>query len=407
MDVEIRPVTAEEFPDYLRAEHIPFGVQISDEEMKFQAPRFGQWNTLAALEDRRIVATAGDWDMHLTVPGGGEVHAPGVTAVAVLPTHRRRGLLTAMMRRQLDEYRGRGEAVATLLAAESVIYGRFGYGWATTSMAAEIERAHGVFTDTPGDGVDLQLLDKNEASKVLPDVFDQVRRGQPGEVTRPDGWWAEFFRDPEWMREGASERFYVVGRHGTDAGFVAYRLKEGWDDNLPGNTLRAEHVMATSPVARAALWRYLLDVDLVATVRFENIPVQDPTRWRLRDPRRLRAKTVSDWLWVRVVDVARALEARRYRAADRIVLDVIDAFLPENEARYELDAGPDGARCRRTNAAPDLRLSVAELGSAYLGGVSLTSLAAAGRVEELTAGALGRADLVFGADVPPWCSTDF
>jgi predicted acetyltransferase len=264
-----------------------------------------------------------------------------------------------------------------------------------------------VFADTPGDGVDLQLLDKNEASKVLPDVFDQVRRGQPGEVTRPDGWWAEFFRDPEWMREGASERFYVVGRHGTDAGFVAYRLKEGWDDNLPGNTLRAEHVMATSPVVRAALWRYLLDVDLVATVRFENIPVQDPTRWRLRDPRRLRAKTVSDWLWVRVVDVARALEARRYRAADRIVLDVIDAFLPENEARYELDAGPDGARCRRTNAAPDLRLSVAELGSAYLGGVSLTSLAAAGRVEELTAGALGRADLVFGADVPPWCSTDF
>ena len=407
MDVEIRPVTADEWVDYLKAEHIPFGVQISDAEMKHQSQRYGQWNALAAFEEDNIVATAGDWDMNVTVPGLADVHAPGVTAVGVLPTHRRRGLLTALMRRQLDEYRGRGEALATLLAAESVIYGRFGYGWATTSMAAELERAHGVFRDEPPTGVKLQLLDKNEAAKVLPDVFEQARRRQPGEVSRPEGWWGEFFRDPEWMRDGASERFHVVARCGDDAGFVGYRLKEGWDDNLPGSTLRVEHVMATSPTVQAALWRYLLDVDLVATVRFENIPLHDPMRWRLRDPRRLRAKTVSDWLWVRIVDVSRALEARRYRAADRLVLEVADEFLPENEGRYELDAGPDGARCRRTTTGPDLRLSVAELGSAYLGGVSLASLAAAGRVEECTAGALGRADLIFGSDVPPWCSTDF
>ncbi|MBV8159446.1 MAG: GNAT family N-acetyltransferase, partial [Acidimicrobiia bacterium] len=135
MDVAIRPVAAEEWVDYLRAEHIPFGVRIGDEEMKVQAQRFGAWNTLAAFQDGRIVATAGDWDMHLTLPGLTQVHAPGVTAVGVLPTHRRRGLLTALMRRQLDDFSGRGEPVATLLAAESVIYGRFGYGWATTSMA--------------------------------------------------------------------------------------------------------------------------------------------------------------------------------------------------------------------------------------------------------------------------------
>ena len=158
---------------------------------------------------------------------------------------------------------------------------------------------------------------------------------------------------------------------------------------------------------RAALWRFCLDVDLVARIQFANVPVQEPMRWLLRDPRRLRATTVADWLWVRLVDVAGALEARRYRVADRLVLGVTDPFLPENEGRYELDAGPDGARCRRSNAGPDLLLSVAELGSAYLGGVSLTSLAAAGRVEEQSTGALGRADLLFGSDVPPWCSTDF
>jgi len=407
MDVQIRPVTVDEWPDYLRAEHIPFGVQISDEEMKYQSQRYGHWNALAAFEAGRIVATAGDWDMHLTVPGGGDVHAPGVTAVGVRPTHRRRGLLTALMRRQLDDYRGRGEAVATLLAAESVIYGRFGYGWATTSAAAELERARAVFNVAIDPRAELELLDKNEAAKVLPDVFDQTRRQQPGEVSRPDGWWEAYLRDPEWMREGDSPFFHVSCRVGSDAGFASYRLKEGWDDNLPSYTLRVVQLIAPNAAVRAALWRYLLDVDLVATIRFENLPVDDPMRWLLRDPRRLRTRTVSDWLWVRLVDVARALEARRYRAADRLVLDVVDGFLPENEVRYDLDGGPDGARCRRTNAAPDLRLSVAELGSAYLGGVSLASLAAAGRVEELTAGALARADLMFGSDVAPWCSTDF
>jgi predicted acetyltransferase len=311
------------------------------------------------------------------------------------------------MRRQLDDYRGRGEGVATLLAAESVIYGRFGYGWATTSTAAELDRVHGLFREEPATDAQLQLLDKNEAAKVLPDIFDQVRRQQPGEVSRPDGWWHEFIRDPEWMRDGASAAFHVVCRVGDDAGFASYRLKENWDDNIPQYTLLVNQLMGTSPTVRAALWRYCLDVDLVARVRFENVPVDEPVRWMLRDPRRLRTRTVADFLWVRPVDVARALEARRYRVADVLVLEVTDPFLPENEGRYELDAGPDGAGCRRTNASPDLRLSVAELGSAYLGGVSLASLAAAGRVEECTAGALGRADLIFGSDLAPWCSTDF
>src|SRR5947209_1529871 len=187
--VDIRPVTAEDWPEYVRAEHIPFGVQLGEAEFKYQSQRFGHWNGLAAFEEGRIVATAGDWDMQLTLPGLTDVHAPGVTAVGVLPTHRRQGLLTALMRRQLDDYRGRGEAVAVLLAAESVIYGRFGYGWATTSMAAELDRVHGVFRDDVVPAGQLQLLDKGEAAKVLPDVFEQARRRQPGEVTRPEGWW--------------------------------------------------------------------------------------------------------------------------------------------------------------------------------------------------------------------------
>jgi predicted acetyltransferase len=407
VDVEIRPVTAEEWVDFVRAEHIPFGVKVGEEELKVQAERFGDYNTLAAFEEGRIVATAGDWDMELTLPGCTTVPAPGVTAVGVLPTHRRKGLLTALMRRQLDDFSGRGEAVATLLAAESVIYGRFGYGWATTSAAAQLDRAHGQFAWSTGGEPRLELLDKAEAAKVLPEVFDLVRRRQPGEVTRPDGWWAQVIRDPEWMREGDSELFHVVCRDGADAGFASYRMKESWDDNIPQYTLRVIQLMASTVAVRAALWRFCLDVDLVAKVRFENLPLADPVRWALRDPRRLRTTTVSDWLWVRLVDVASALAARRYRAEGRLVLEVADAFLPENDGRYELEGGPDGARCRRTRAEPDLALSVADLGSAYLGGVPLSALAGAGRVEERRWGALGRADLMFGSDTAPWCATDF
>jgi predicted acetyltransferase len=407
VDFDIRPVTAEEWPDYVRAEHIPFGVQLSDAEMQIQSQRRGVWGTLAAFEEGRIVATAGDWDMELTVPGPAQVHAPGVTAVGVLPTHRRRGLLTALMRRQLDDFRGRGEAVATLLAAESVIYGRFGYGWATTSAAARLDRSRAEFAWPVDPGVRLELVEKTDAAKVLPEIHELVRRAQPGEVSRPEGWWDTFIRDPEWARDGDSELFHVVCRHGDGAGFASYRMKENWDDNIPQYTLRVVQLMASSTAMRAALWRFCLDVDLVGTIAFENLPLQDPVRWMLRDPRRLRTTTVSDWLWVRLVDVPRALGGRRYRAEDTLVLEVVDAFLPENEGRYELQAGPDGAGCRRTRADPDLALSVAELGSAYLGGVALSALAAAGRVEERTPGALARADLVFGSDPPPWCATDF
>ena len=294
VSVEIRPVTAEEWPEFVRAEHVPFGIQISAAEMHVQSQRFGIFRTLAAFEEGRIVATAGDWDMELTVPGLRTVPAPGVTAVGVRPTHRRRGLLTALMRRQLDDFRGRGEPVATLLAAESVIYGRFGYGWATTSAAAEVDRARAELTGLVDGSVQLDLVDKAEATKALPEAFDLVRARQPGEVSRPEGWWDQFLRDPEWAREGDSELFHVVARHGADAGFASYRMKENWDDNIASYVLRVVQLEASSAAVRAALWRYCLDVDLVAKVRFENLALQDPMRWMLRDPRRLRTTTVSD-----------------------------------------------------------------------------------------------------------------
>jgi predicted acetyltransferase len=274
-------------------------------------------------------------------------------------------------------------------------------------MAAEIDTAHSAFAGPAEAGAVLELVDKAEAAKVLPDVFDQARRRQPGEMSRPGAWWHEFIRDPEWARDGDSELFHVVCRNGPGAGFVSYRVKQHWDGALAGNTLRVVHLVATDAPTRARLWRYCVDVDLMARVSFENLPLDEPMRWMLRDPRRLRTTTVADWLWVRLVDVARALAARRYRVEDRLVLEVTDAFLPENQGRYELEAGPSGARCRRSGAEPDLTLSVAELGSAYLGGVTFSSLAAAGRVDECTDGALARADLVFGSDPSPWCSTDF
>jgi predicted acetyltransferase len=90
-----------------------------------------------------------------------------------------------------------------------------------------------------------------------------------------------------------------------------------------------------------------------------------------------------------------------------VVLDVEDAFCPWNSGRWRLSGDAKGAVCGRTSDAADLALSVRELGAAYLGGVSLASLAGAGRVRELRQGALAEASVGFGATTAPWLPHGF
>jgi predicted acetyltransferase len=409
MDIEIRPITPDQAERFNGVMATSFGETFTPEEQADHDRWFEYDRSIGAFEGDRIVGTGGAYSMDLTLPGLTTIPIGGLTAISVLPTHRRRGILRAMIAYHFEETEGRGEMVSALGASESLIYGRFGYGLATTFAEYEIDPRHGQFlrpVTAPGR---LRLLEPEETAKIVPPLYDRYRRGQPGELSRPQAWWEVYARDPEWTRQGASRHYDVVyeSEPGRVDGWVSYRIESRWHNGLAANVVKVRSLVGLTPEAEAALWRYLLDLDLAGTVKLGYRPLDDPIRWRLADPRRLRVTDVGDQLWVRLLDLPGALAARRYAVAGTLVLEVTDAVRPRNQGRFRLEGGPDGASCQPTTAEPDLALDVADVGAAYLGGVRLTTLARAERVAELSPGALLRADRMFASTPSPLCTTHF
>ncbi len=407
---ELRAIGDEEFSTYARVSHgafggVPGGAEIEEARRLTELDR-----TVAAFEAGRMVATAGALSLELTLPGLTLLPVAGVTDVGVLPTHRRRGLLRSLMAHQLEDVAARGEAAAVLLASESIIYGRFGYGAAVASAGIEVDPHRSAFAAAFTDPGGVRLVEREEVAKLLPDVHDAARRQQPGDVSRPVAWWQVVSADGEHRRRGRGPLFWVlhVDAAGQPDGFASYRLQHGqWAGGLPDHQLHVEDLVASDPTVEAALWRFLLDADLVRSVVAWSRPLDEPLAWRLEDPRQRRVTRVSDFLWLRLLDVPAALSARRYPARGRLVLDVVDTFRPQTSDRYVLEAGEDGAWCATTTDAADLVMGITDLGACYLGGVRFTTLARAGRVNERSAGALARADAMFSCDPPPFCRTGF
>ncbi|HEV8651461.1 MAG TPA: GNAT family N-acetyltransferase [Actinomycetes bacterium] len=410
MDVEIRPIAVEELPELARVFGTVFGRRWPGEALAEFPKVFETERSLCAFDAQEgMVATAGAYSFELTVPGGVGMPAGGLTLVSVLPTHRRRGILRALMQRHFEDVQARGEPVSILTASESLLYGRFGYGLASSAADLEIDRRHAAFAGSVPTGGRVRLVAGDEAARMLPELFDRVRRVHPGQVSRTPAWWDLRLRDPEWIRDGGGPRVNVAYEPapGQVDGYATYSLKPRWTDNLPDNVAQVHELMAVTPEAAASLWRFCLDLDLTTTVELHNRPLDEPLRWCLADPRRLRTTLLSDFLWLRVLDVPAALAARRYAASGQLVLEVADPLLPENDGRFRVDGGPSGADCARTGFEPDVVLDVAALGAAYLGGVRFSTLGRAGRAREGRPGALARADAMFTSDLAPWCSTDF
>jgi predicted acetyltransferase len=385
-----------------------FGAALpTDEELALSKEITEFDRTLAFFDGSEIVATAGIFSYQMTVPGGGSLACAGVTRVAVLSTHRRRGLLTAMMRRQLDDVHERGEPLAALYASEAPIYGRFGYGLATYQASIEIDRSHAAFAGKViGDGR-LVMVDVAAAVPAFTGVWAQARRGQPGMLGLEERWIKNMLTDLEAHREGASPQYRVLYQAGDQpAGFAVYRIKMGWDAAGPNGTLRLEMLIATTAEAYAALWRHVLDVDLMARVSAEMRPVDEPVRFLLADSRQPRTR-IDDGIWLRLVDVAAALASRRYAVDGRLVFHVRDDFCPWNDGLLELQGGPTGAEARRTKATADIEIAAADLGALYLAGNKFHTLLEAGRLRELRPGAVARADAMFATDRAPWCPSHF
>ena len=354
-----------------------------------------------------MVATAGIFSFQMTVPGGAAVPTAGVTRVCVRSTHRRRGLLTSMMRRQLEDIHARGEPLAALFASEAPIYGRYGYGIGTYDLEIEVERARSMFAVRPDDQGHISQVERESAVRLFGRVWEKVRPQQPGMLSHSEAWWRYLLTDLETWRKGQSEQVRAVFEvDGEPEGFVLYRLKLDWRYNQPDGTLSVDSLVASTTRAYAALWRHCLDVDLMVRVRAEMRPVDEPLRLLLRDARGVRA-TLYDALWIRLVDARTALAARRYAAAGTLVLELKDALCPWNQGRFRIESTIEGANCLPTTARADLALDIGDLAAVYMGANRFQTLLRAGRVDELTPKAASRADALFSSDRVSWCPTHF
>lgn len=410
--IEIRPILEDEFPAVLALSCLAFGEEATEEDGQAYRAGFPFDRSLCAFEDGKMVATSAVLTMELTLPGRASVPMGGVTWIATLPTHRRRGLLRRLMEAQFADMTERGEIVSGLGASEANIYGRFGYGPATHFASFSVERPFAAFAspDETAAAGRVRLLDAVEAAAQLPAIYDALRSEQPGAVGRTPGIWAEFLGDPTSEREGAGKMVHCVHETipGTADGYASYRIKADWKKELPANEVRVVEVVAADRHVYRALWTYLLDIDLSQTVSCWRGRVDEPLRWLLADRRQFKVDTVADFLWLRLMDIPRALAARTYESPGELVLEVTDFFPTPSRTCYLLQAEPGcAAESARTAKTPDLALDIDMLGAVYLGGVSFTTLAAAGKVQELTSGALRRADAMFLSGAAPYCSTQF
>lgn len=400
--MDIRTVTEEELEAYGRAQAVAFGHVFNAARAEEGLPTFDRDRSLAALEDGEVVGTASSSGFEMTVPGG-SVRAAAVQGVTVLPTHRRRGILTALMRRQIDDVRARGEAVACLWATEAPIYGRFGYGPATVGVSWEADRRDVDFAPGGADtaGLEVRLVPTEGARGAMEEVYERLRPVVPGTLERPAAWWDRVLRDAD----GGTLRAVASDEDGP-VGYASYRVSESWGYRGPENRLGLSELLAVTPAASAALWRYLFGVDLVRTVSAYNRPPDDALEWLLADPRALRRR-LNDSIWLRVVDVGAALRARVWSSPVSMVIGIVDTLCPWNDGAWRLDAGRDGAEVTRGGGEPDVVLSMAALGSAYLGGHRLATLAGAGLVDERSPGTLRALDLALSWGRAPWTVTMF
>jgi predicted acetyltransferase len=407
MDHEIRPISESEIEAFRAELTSTFGGDLSDEERADDA-RFRELvpleRTRAAFAGEQLVGTLGDIPFEVTVPGGRSVPMAGTTMVTVRPTHTRQGILRALMTSHLQGARDLEQPLAGLWASDTRIYGRFGFGPATDRLAVKLLASAAVLRDDAAGSV--RRLSADEALELLPSVHEQVRATTPGVLSRSATSWKWRLYDPEAWRQGMSARRLVVfdGESGPE-GFATYRLKEDWNDSTADGKVAVNELQAATPAAHLGLWRYLTSVDLFPNVSYWNTPVDDPLRWLVKSPRLVELPT-KDALWIRILDVIRALEARRYSAVGELRLEVADQLYPDQSGTYELSSTVDGSHCGRVRGAGQIEMDAATLGMIYLGGRNVTALARAGLVKG-EPDAVALADAMFSWPQAPWCPEVF
>ena len=375
------------------------------------ASMVGTWDlprTWLAWDGDRACGTFRSFGTELTVPGGATLPAAAVSAVTVLPTHRRRGILTAMAAKEHAAIAERGEAAGILFASEYRIYGRFGYAPATHVTDWYLRPRDTAMHRTPAGTV--ELVTPGAASMALVQgIFEAWRPRRAGEIGRNDVDW-EFrlgLRDDPWGDRWKGWVLVHRDATGTPDGYARYKADPRWEHHAAAGEITVQELVALTPDAYAGLIRYFLEMDLVVRVKLGSRAEREPLRWLLTNSRAASPVDTLDGLWVRLFDVPRAMEARAYERDGALVLEVVDDPASGGMRRFRLDAGPSGATCAPTGRSADLTLPVAALGGAYLGGTRLRDLVHTTGADEHRPGALAEADALLRTTDEPGCSTQF
>lgn len=405
MNVDIRPVSADDLESFQQTFSVPMGFDPTPEfAARFQKV-FELQRLRAAFDGHDMIATFGAFSFTMAVPGS-TLPVAGTTVVAVLPTHRRQGVLRSMMTEHLAEVHKNNEPLAALWASESSIYGRFGYGPSSERAVMTLDKSYARLRESISIRGTMRLVDQAEALNVLPEIFNHAARQRPGMFQRSRDWWEHrVLADLESMRGGATAQRRVVHmRSGKPVGYVLYRTKE--DSAVNANQLQLVELVGIDPEAEKALWQYLFGIDLTCSITYWNQPVDDPLRWWLEQPRRMERR-IEDALWIRPVDVPTALSGRQYSCAGAVAIRLCDPLCPWNDGVYDLEVDQDGtAHCQAGRGDPEIAMTPEALGAVYLGGHRFRDLARSGVITG-TVDALRRADALFAWDPLPWCQEVF
>lgn len=407
MGIEVRTITDGEIAAWCAAANAGFLHPVGDVDAETLRPDMCLDRTWAGFDGDTVVATLSSFRSQLSVPGGGALDASAVTAVTTTSTYRRRGLASRLIAGELAASAERGEQLSILIAAEWQIYGRFGYGAATEHQNWTVDAAAARLRHHPPGTV--EYVDQSTARPLAAEIHERHRPTRPGEISRSEFFWDLDFgivRPPSWSEPKPS--FYVVAHDpaGVATGVARYQTEGHWEHRRPQGEATVRLFVTSDPSAEALLWHHLINLDLIAKVCVRNRPADELLPLLLVDARHAQPSGRADFLWIRPLDVAAILSARSYLVSGQVVLEVVDAA-GLAAGRFALDGGPEGGSCVRTTASADLTMDAAVLGSAYLGGYSIRTLAAAGLLDEHSSGAVARADAMFHSPVSPWCSTWF
>jgi predicted acetyltransferase len=397
----IRGVTAEEFPDVVGVYAEPMILSAEDElTTERRHPLAEHDRILVALDGERMVGTSSSYTLEMTLPGGPRTVA-GITGVGVWPTHRRRGILTALMTRQLADIHARGEAVAAMWASEGAIYGRYGFGLAAFELSARIRAPYAVLSPAAqGDPeLSVELLPSAQARPTLARLHREAAATRIGQFQRGDSWWGRI------LSNGAPWAAVVSGPDGP-LGYALYATANDWAEDGTDSLVTVKEVVSATAAARVALYQHLFSRDLVTRIAFSALPVDDPLTLLVADRNRL-VESSGGSLRVRLVDLSRALTDRPYAAPVEVTMAVSDHYAPWNNGTWHLSADRDGVTCERIHRRVDLSLDVVHLGSVHLGQRSVSALVEAGLVHEHTPGAAARLDTALHVPRAAFCGQLF